>query len=316
VTAGAGESAPSGVLVVDKPVGPSSHHAVARVRRALGMQRVGHAGTLDPLASGVLVVLVGEGTKLGAYLTAHRKRYVARVVLGVETSTLDAEGEVTREGEVPGWLLGEIEELAGGGREAPRIEGALAGERARTEQVPPAFSAIQVGWLRSYARARAGEEVELEERAVEVMALSVTGAGVAPRPFLELEMEVGKGYYVRSLARDLGERLGLPAHLGALRRTASGPFEIAGAVPLDAGAARLREAIVPLGEVVGRSLPVVKLTGGGGERAKVGKRLGVGDFEDAPPEGVACAWVGEEGRLVAIGVWRDGEGAVSRGFAG
>jgi tRNA pseudouridine55 synthase len=306
------------VLVVDKPSGPTSHDVVARVRRALGTPRVGHAGTLDPMASGVLVVLVGEATKLAPYLTAHEKRYEARVALGRATDTLDADGRVTGEAELPAALSAELERLAAGGA-GPIVESALEGERARTEQVPPAFSAIKVDGERSYARARSGESVELAPRLVAVRLLRVAGA-CAPSPpalaHLDLELVVSKGYYVRSLARDLGERLGVLAHLARLRRTASGPFAAERAVQLERPPAELAASLVPLAAAAAAGLPCARLRPGGVERARHGKRLAPADFEAPPPaeSDVPAAWLDEAGRLVAVGVRRGDEYIVERGF--
>jgi tRNA pseudouridine55 synthase len=299
------DDSPSGVVAVDKPAGMTSHDVVARARRLLGTRRVGHAGTLDPMATGVLVLLVGEATKLGPYLTAHEKRYEARVAFGVGTDTLDREGAPVAHGEVPAALR---EELALGA--GPRIAAALAAEQARAAQIPPAYSAIQVNGQRSYDRARAGEAVELAPREVSVIALRAVGGG-APEPpelpFLDLDLEVSKGYYVRSLARDLGERLGTPAHLAALRRTASGPFRIAAAAPLEAAA--MRAALVPLDAAAQAALPAVRMTEAGVLRTRRGQRIEESDFLTAPPLG-PTAWLDENGRLVAIG-----EGlTVLRGF--
>ena len=318
---------PSGVVAVDKPGGMTSHDVVARARRLLQTRKIGHAGTLDPMATGVLVLLVGEATKLGPYLTAHRKRYVARVAFGVGTDTLDREGKTTATGEVPGWLREEIgratataagtllpnraRQQADLGNAVPgtatatgmaRVEGAILAEMARREQVPPAYSAIQVDGRRSYDRARAGEVVELAARAVEVLALRVVGGGVpegAELPFLEIELEVSKGYYVRSLARDLGERLGVPAHLTALRRTASGPFVIEGAVRLEAEA--MAAGLTPLDEAARAALPSGRLTEEGALRARRGQRLGPEDFTELSPADEAAGWFDARGRLVAIG---------------
>lgn len=301
----------SGVVVVDKPGGMTSHDVVARVRRLLGTRRVGHAGTLDPMATGVLVVLVGEATKLGPYVTAHRKRYEARVAFGLATDTLDREGAPTAHAPAPAWLRDEIR--AGGG---PRIAEAIAAERARAEQVPPAFSAIQVDGRRSYDRARAGESVELAPRAVEVSALDLVGCVSAEDPELpsiDLALDVSKGFYVRSLARDLGERLGVPAHLAALRRTASGPFTLAHARPLDAEA--LRSAIVPLDEAACAALPIGRLTDDGVRRARCGQRLAAADFTELPPLGHSAAWLDARGRLVAVGTREaDERFVIQRGF--
>lgn len=314
-----GRPRPDGVLVIDKPRGPTSHDVVARLRRILGVKRIGHAGTLDPMASGVLVVLVGEATKLAPYLTAEDKRYTARVVLGVGTDTLDADGEITAAQPLPAWLDDELGALAGAGvapgaeavaRAAPRIAAALDAERARREQTPPAYSAIKVAGQRSYALARAGQAVDLAARTVEVRSLAVAGASrggpgtpaadAAPAT-LDLELEVSKGYYVRSLAGDLGAHLGVPAHLSALRRTASGAFTVAQAVPLDAGAEALRAALRPLAEAAASSLPVARLTEDGTRRARLGQSLTESDFSMAPAHPGAAVWLDPDGHVVALG---------------
>ncbi|HMJ14672.1 MAG TPA: tRNA pseudouridine(55) synthase TruB, partial [Polyangiaceae bacterium] len=191
-----------GVLVVDKPEGPTSHTVVAEARRLYGTRAVGHAGTLDPMASGVLVLVFGEATKLSGYLTQQSKRYSARVRLGRSTSTDDAWGEVVEERPI-----GEVNRDA--------LEATLAKERARTEQVPPPVSAIKVCGQRAYRLARAGREPELEARTVCIHSLELLGFDGET---IELELHVSKGYYVRALARDLGQSLGLPAHLSGLRR--------------------------------------------------------------------------------------------------
>ncbi|WP_438044617.1 tRNA pseudouridine synthase B [Sorangium sp. So ce128] len=310
---------PEGVLVIDKPRGPTSHDVVARLRRALGVKRIGHAGTLDPMASGVLVVLVGEATKLAPYLTAQDKRYTARVVLGVGTDTLDADGQITATQPLPPWLDAELGALAGAGgppggealaRAAPRIAAAIDAERARREQAPPAYSAIKVAGQRSYALARAGQAVELSARAVEVRSLEVTGAsrgvfgapaaGAAPAT-LDLDLGVSKGYYVRSLARDLGAHLDVPAHLSALRRTASGSFTVEQAVSLDAGAEALRASLRPLADAAAASLPVARLTEHGARRARMGQALTESDFSMAPAHPGAAVWLDPDGVVVALG---------------
>lgn len=319
---------PSGVIVVDKPAGPTSHDVVGLVRRALRTKRVGHAGTLDPMASGVLVILAGEATKLGPYVTAHEKRYRARVAFGRATDTLDAAGAIVAEAEVPPALRAEI------AAPGARIEAALAAERARTAQVPPAYSAIHVDGKRSYDLARAGAEVALEPRAVEVRALQVV-AGEAPDvrvpmgpqaapspglPFVDLDLAVSKGYYVRSLARDLGEHLGVPAHLAALRRTESGPFTLARAVPIDAGAfgkgrpappdlaAALLAGLTPLDDAARSALPAARLTAAGTLRTRRGQRLSEADFSGLPPAHAPSAWFDPDGRLVAVGTFAPSTG--------
>lgn len=307
-----------GALIIDKPLGPTSHDVVARVRRALREKRVGHAGTLDPMATGVLVVLVGEGTKLAPYMTAADKRYTARVTLGAGTATLDAEGEIVARADVPELLQEEIRALARDPAGAPDglVAAALRDEAARTEQIPPAYSAIQIDGERSHDLARAGKEVELPPRPVAVRSCVVVGArAVAGElPSIDLDAIVSKGYYVRSLARDLGARLGLPAHLSQLRRTQSGAFTIAEASPLDAAPEALRAAILPLAEAVRRALPAAVLTDAGTVRARQGKRLTSDDFAAPPPAEGAAAWLDPAGRLVAIGEPEAGALVVLRGF--
>jgi tRNA pseudouridine55 synthase len=290
--------AAEGVVVVDKPGGWTSHDVVGKVRRLLGTRRVGHAGTLDPMATGVLVVLVGEATKLAGHLTLHDKRYVARVAFGRATDTLDADGRTTALAPPPAWLLEELRSGERGGR----LGDALAQERSRVEQVPPAFSAIQVEGRRSYDRARAGEEVTLPPRPVAVHAIVPTDAAVTDdAPWIDLELHVSKGYYVRALARDLGERLGVPAHLAALRRTASGPFTLAQAVRLDGGADALRAGLIPIAAAAAAALPSATLTAEGTLRARRGQRLSGADFTALPAAGEG-AWLDPDGRLVALGL--------------
>jgi tRNA pseudouridine55 synthase len=305
--------AQSGVLVIDKPRGPTSHDIVARLRRALRTREVGHAGTLDPMATGVLVVLVGEATKLAPYMTAEDKEYDATIELGRETDTLDAEGTVTREVPVPE----ESRAALRGTRPPlhPLLEAALAGERARTEQVPPAFSAIQTGGERAYARARRGEVVSLEARPVRVQSLEALGAGLEPVPWLTVRASVEKGYFVRSLGRDLAARLGTVGHLTALRRNRSGSFTLDEAVVADTPADEMIARLLPLGIAAARALPVARLSETGVKDARVGRAVRPDDL-DAPSTGLS-AWLDAKGVLVAVGeVGDDGTGRVVRGFRG
>jgi tRNA pseudouridine55 synthase len=305
------DAARSGVLVVDKARGPTSHDVVARLRRALGTREVGHAGTLDPMATGVLVVLVGEGTKLAPYLTAEDKEYDATLELGRETDTLDAEGTVTREVEVPETTRAALR----GTREPlhPVLEAALAFERARKEQVPPAFSAIQKGGERAHTLARRGERVTLEARPVRVESLEVLGAGLEPVPWITVHARVGKGYYVRSLARDLAAGLGTVGHLTALRRTRSGSFTLEEAVPADTNADEMSARLLPLGIAAARALPVGRLSEVGVRDARVGRPVRPEDLDAKGPG--TLAWVDAKGILVAIGeLGADGVGRVVRGF--
>jgi tRNA pseudouridine55 synthase len=295
------DSCASGLLVVDKPGGMTSHDVVATVRRALGVRRVGHAGTLDPMATGVLVVLVGEATKLAPYLALDRKRYLATVELGVATDSLDADGVVCARASLPAWWRDP--DAAGA-----RIAAALEAERARSAQAPPALSAIKIAGRTAHARVRAGETVVLAARAVRVHALALTGRD--PRGALSLDLTVSKGYYVRALARDLGERLGIPAHLGALRRTASGALDLARAVPLEALSGA---PLVPLAEAAALAMPTARLGATGAERARRGAGVQAGDFSTAPPDGLS-AWLDDAGALVCVGRFAAGHGAVERVF--
>jgi len=297
-----------GVLVIDKPQDVTSHDVVQRVRRRLREPRVGHAGTLDPMATGVLVVMVGEATKLAPFLTADDKSYRAEVQLGRSTDTLDAEGETVAEGPLPSWWAGPEATV--------RLEAALDGERARRRQLPPVYSAIKVDGRSAHARVRAGEEVALDERPVRVLSLALEGRDVdAGR--LALTMTVSKGYYVRALARDLGERLGVPCHLCALRRSASGAFHLDDAVSVEMEG--LQDHLIDVATAASRALPVARLSEEGVTHARNGGPMRPGDFSVPPPTTGASAWLGPDGSLVAVGRHeRHAEGRapqVSRGFS-
>jgi tRNA pseudouridine55 synthase len=202
-------------LLVDKPAGITSHDAVARVRRALRWARVGHAGTLDPFATGLLVMLVGRGTRLMPYVPGEPKVYDALIAFGAETDTDDGTGIVTRTAETP--------DDAAIARGVEQLTGSIA-------QLPPAYSAKQVGGVRAYAAARRGSPLELAHATVTVLEWRI-GARLGDR--LAARITCSGGTYIRSLARDLGRAAGSAAHLEALRRAASGPFSIADANSLD-----------------------------------------------------------------------------------
>jgi len=210
-----------GILVVAKPAGPTSHDVVALVRRLAATKRVGHGGTLDPFATGVLPVFLGHATRIVEYHLGDRKAYRATVCFGASSTTDDLEGELTpTQGAAPA-------------REA--VEAALTGLTGTISQRPPAYSAIKVGGRRAYALARAGETVELAIREVTIHAIElVSWDGADPdRPIAVVDVACSAGTYVRALARDLGEKVGGAAYLGALTRTASGPFTLDAATPLD-----------------------------------------------------------------------------------
>lgn len=216
-----------GILVVSKPAGPTSHDVVALVRRLTGVRRVGHGGTLDPFAVGVLPVFIGRATRMVEYHLADQKGYQASVVFGARSSTDDIDGEMTP--------------VDGPPPSRDQVEAALDAFRGEIEQVPPDHSAVHVGGKRAYEVARGGEKPELSPRPVTIHSLELSHWDTADpdRPMAELQVRCSAGTYVRSLARDLGERIGSGAYLGALTRTASGPFDIGVAHPLE----RVREEL-------------------------------------------------------------------------
>lgn len=206
-----------GFIVIDKPAGLTSHDIVARVRRILGLKKVGHTGTLDPFATGVLPVAVGEGTKAIPYLDESVKVYRATMVIGSATDTQDCTGRVEREGD---WshLLPET---------VTDVIGAFVG---RIKQVPPMYSAVKQGGVPLYRLARKGCEVEREPRDVEINSIRIEHMSL---PLIEFTVSCSRGTYVRTLAHDIGARLGCGAHLKELRRMRSGPFDLLGAITLD-----------------------------------------------------------------------------------
>ncbi len=200
----------NGILVLDKPAGTSSAAAVEKVKRALGASRAGHGGTLDPIATGVLAICLGEATKLAGYLLADDKAYEADAILGASTDTLDRTGVVT---ETRDWQSITREQ----------IDRAIAGRRGEHDQVPPMYSALKKGGVSLYKLARRGETIEREPRRVRIDRLELIGIEL---PRLKLSIACSKGTYIRSLVADLGADLGCGAHLAELRRTKSGRFTI------------------------------------------------------------------------------------------
>ena len=287
-----------GILVADKPAGPTSHDVVALVRRLAATKRVGHGGTLDPFASGVLPLFLGRATRVVEYHLGDRKRYRATVCFGASSTTDDLEGELTPSDTPPP------------DREA--VEVALEPFRGSILQRPPAYSAIKVAGRRAYAMARAGAAVELAPREVTIHRLElVSWDGSDPsRPIAVLDVDCSAGTYVRSLARDVGEATGNAAYLGALVRTASGPFTLDGAQPID----RVREAaadgpgalaalLLPIDAGL-EALPEVVLDPAGVTAVSRGQFV-----RATLPPGAADAPIrvrDATGRLVAIATVRDG----------
>jgi tRNA pseudouridine55 synthase len=302
----------NGLLVVDKPRGVTSHDVVQWARRALSTRAVGHAGTLDPMATGALLLLVGEGTKLTPFLTHHDKRYVAEVRFGVETDSLDADGRAVREAPKP-HVLG-----------ADDVRAALGPLTGEVDQEAPAVSAIKVDGKALYERVRRGEDVRGPLRRVVLHEAKVLEA--SPEA-VRLEVHCGKGYYVRALARDLSYALGTVGHLVALERTASGPFGLDRAV----SGARLREARsdeAARAEVAGQilSLPdacegMVRalLSDEGVTHARHGRAipLAMSDLDLMPDPDLPVAMLAPTGHLIAIGRANGPDTLkVVRGFAG
>jgi tRNA pseudouridine55 synthase len=266
-----------GALLVDKPAGPTSHDVVAFVRRTLKTSRVGHTGTLDPLATGLLVVLVGQATRLAQFLAADEKEYVADVRLGVATPTYDAAS---------------LAEAGGGRREARQaaevtdeeIEAVLNRFRGTFLQMPPPFSAKKIASVPAYERARKNQPVELRPASVTVRTLQVIPESAAPRashlapPPLRLRIVSAAGFYVRSLAHDIGQALGCGAHLEALRRIRVGRFTVERGLTLDRIEADGAAALIPPNDLLG-DMPAVALTPDGTRRALHGNPLALHHLE-------------------------------------
>jgi tRNA pseudouridine55 synthase len=270
---------PDGLVVVDKPAGWTSHDVVAKCRGLLGTRKVGHAGTLDPDATGVLLLGVGRATKLLRYLSPLGKSYVGEVVLGTETSTLDDSGEVTATHDMAAVTFDDVRRVAEG----------FVGE---IEQVPPMVSALKVDGRRLHELAREGIEVEREPRPVTIHELAVAEG---PEPGVHtLSVACSSGTYVRTLAADIGTALGGGAHLRNLRRTAVGPFTLDDAVALEAVDP---EVVRPMTEAV-RHLATIVVDDAHADAVRVGKVLEAGDL-DATGDG-PWAVVTEDGRLLAV----------------
>jgi tRNA pseudouridine55 synthase len=271
-----------GVLVCDKPAGLTSHDVVARVRRLAGQRRVGHGGTLDPPATGVLVMALGRATRLLPFLPTEPKRYLAEVAFGAETDTLDAAGTVTAT-------------AAADGVDTERLRAAMAGFLGPQEQVPPMVSAIKVAGERLYAKARRGEEVERAPRPIVIHHLELLGLTQGERPVATIAVVCSGGTYVRSLAADLGRSLGTLAHLASLRRTAVGRFAEADAQTLEelAEPGRLEAAVLDPAAAMA-STATRALTPAEASALANGRAL------DPTGHGDPVAALGPDGRLVAV----------------
>jgi len=293
---------PSGLVIVDKPGGLTSHDVVARMRRLAHTRRVGHAGTLDPMATGVLVVGIEKATRLLGYLTLTEKTYAATIRLGQSTSTDDAEGEPT--GGSPA-----------GGIDRAALDGEIAKLTGQILQVPPGVSAIKVNGQRAYKLTRAGQAPELAARPVTVYEFAVTAVRQAG-DYLDLDATVrcSSGTYIRALARDLGAALGTGGHLPALRRTAVGPYTLAEAhtlAELESGTlenSALENSapensgqwVTPLAQAAAAAFPRLELTADEARRLAQGARLPLDEVTERAADGAPVAAFAPDGTLTAL----------------
>lgn len=277
----------NGVLVVDKPPDITSFGVVKQVRRTLGVNKAGHTGTLDPLATGVLPICLGEATKIASLLLAEDKAYEATALLGLQTDTLDVTGEV-------------LSQQDPSGVRRSGVEAQLARMRGIQQQVPPAFSAIHQGGRRAYELARKGEEVVLSPRKIEVQKLELSSWDP---PRVGLSIQCSKGTYVRSLVDDLGRALGPGAALEALRRVKSGSFSLSQSVPLCQVEARAQQGDLPLVSMdqALAHLPGVDIGPQDLERIRHGQPL---ETQGPPPEGLVR--IRHQQDLVALGREKEG----------
>ena len=280
------------MLVVDKPTGVTSHDVVRQLRRVLGTRRIGHTGTLDPAASGVLLACVGKGTKVAQFLTAHDKEYRAVIRLGATTDTYDGEGEIKETEEE--WRVS-----------PERIKDTVNSFKGEIWQLPPMHSAVKHKGKRLYQYAREKQEVERVERKVEIKEISITG--MKP-PYVELKVSCSKGTYVRSLAHDLGQKLGCGAYLFSLRRTRVGPFTLEDAlspasIPEVKKEGRICEALISIEQALAH-LPSVAV----GEESVARVRNGAGlvssfvsSVDGSFEAGQTVCITDEQGKIIAVG---------------
>jgi tRNA pseudouridine55 synthase len=288
-----------GFLLIDKAEGPTSHDVVAQLRRSTGCRRVGHCGTLDPGAAGLLVIVLGEATRLARFATGLPKEYRVKALLGVETSTDDAQGEVVEERATVEVTEAQVREVL------ERFRGTL-------EQVPPMVSAVHFEGRRLYQLARQGQSVERPGRQIEVSELELIQFESGDRPVLDLRMVVSAGTYVRTLCADIGRALGVPAHAASLRRTRIGSWKVEEALPLDEALRRaaertLEQAVIPI-EEADLGIRRVTLPEEGVSALLRGASVRVLPKQRPPAPEEFCLAVGPSGRAVALCRGRPGGG--------
>ncbi|OIH93511.1 tRNA pseudouridine(55) synthase TruB [Curtobacterium sp. MCBA15_001] len=289
------ETAPDGILLVDKPQGISSHRAVSIARRRLGLKKIGHAGTLDPMATGLLILGAGPSTRLLTHLVGLDKTYTATIRLGVATDSDDADGAPVA---AVGVAQADVSDDA--------VEAAVAAQRGPISQVPSTVSAIKVDGRRAYDLARKGEEVTLKARSVTVSQFDITGRndhvvsvdGVETAVVdLDVVVACSSGTYVRALARDVGAALGTGAHLTALRRTLVGPFSVADAIDLEDDTVDVHAALARPADIARALFPVVALDAIAAKDLADGKRISA-DHPDT--DGPVAAVTARDDRLVGL----------------
>jgi len=282
----------NGILNINKTTGMTSHDVVAKVRKILRQKRVGHTGTLDPAASGVLPICIGQATRVAEYLSESGKAYQAEIIFGAVTDTYDTEGTVIRTAPVAELTL-------------PQIEQALSHFLGPQAQLPPRYSAIKIQGQPAYKRVRAGEEISLEPRSIYIAQLEII-AWDSPR--LTLAIECSKGTYIRSLAYDLGERLGCGAYLGALVRTRSGPFLLSESITLEqiavaAASGSVEEHLFPADRAL-QDYPALLLDATTAERVLHGNAFRYDHYNRDLPTSTDLARVYDTGgHFLAIAEW-------------
>ncbi|MCL4554063.1 MAG: tRNA pseudouridine(55) synthase TruB [Actinobacteria bacterium] len=261
-----------GILPFDKSSGPSSHDIINIVRRISGEGRVGHAGTLDPMATGLLVVLLGPATRLARFLTAESKTYRAKITFGSATDTDDADGEIISTLPVPSQVS-----------EVGFVEACIEGLIGQRDQLPPAYSAIKLGGTKAYTVARRGETPELQPRTVRIDDARLITLDGGPPPTWDVELSVSKGTYIRSIARDLGSALGTAAHLSELRRSRSGTVDVGQAITADiikGHSGSVSEFFIDPVETLG--FPVIQIGDDQAAAASNGCRLSIDPLDSEP----------------------------------
>jgi tRNA pseudouridine55 synthase len=283
-----------GILNINKPTGMTSHDVVAKVRKLLKQRRVGHAGTLDPAARGVLPICVGLATRVAEYLSESGKAYQATIIFGTVTDTYDSEGTIMRTASAQDLTLAKIE----------AILPVMLGEQM---QIPPRYSAIKLQGQPAYKRARAGEEVAMEPRPITIYQLEIIDWQPSQPPTLTLAIECSKGTYIRSFAYNLGERAGCGAYLGGLVRTRSGPFPLSESITLEqlaeaAAQGTIEQFLFPADKAI-ENYPALVLDERTSERVKHGNAFRIEEEPDTTNEQSLARVYDDEGRFVAIAEW-------------